>query len=134
MLDLLDAYIFYRLNLFLRRNCNYTYSKDIHEPVLLWLSMLAFPCMLWVKLRVKKNSPTKQQVCMGVENKGTGNSKLNDSHKSYFDYIGALMSSAATKITHLLANSGFSLDSKSSRFCLKPSKLTLYEMLFHYLL
>jgi len=46
----------------------------------LWLSMLDFPLILWVKLSVvDKIHPQSNRFAMGVGNKATGDSKLNDS-------------------------------------------------------
>ena len=47
---------------------------------MLRLSMLDFPLTLWVKLPVAERiHPQSNNVDGGVENKGTGESKLNDS-------------------------------------------------------
>ena len=47
---------------------------------MLWLSMFDFPLIPWVKLSVvERIHPQGNKFAMGVENKATGDSKLNDS-------------------------------------------------------
>ena len=43
--------------------------------------------MLWVKLFVEKINPQSDKFATGVGNKGTGDSKRNDSPKNIFHFI-----------------------------------------------
>ena len=54
--------------------------RAITRSTFLRLSMIDFPCMLQVKLPVvDRIQPKSNMFAMGVENKATGDSKLNDS-------------------------------------------------------